>query len=60
MLRACVKLGISPSEFWRMTPHETIELLYEPPRRAGVSEDELAALMEQYPDEIAAGAQGNG
>lgn len=44
-------LGWRPGEFWTATPAEVAAILAatgEP--RAGLSEDELARLREQFPD----------
>jgi uncharacterized phage protein (TIGR02216 family) len=45
-------LGWRPEEFWRATPAELGAVLgaMAPPGEAGASRDDLARLMERFPD----------
>lgn len=44
-------LGLTPAEFWALTPAELALMLgIEPGRGAGMTRDRLAELVARYPD----------
>ena len=44
-------LGLTPAEFWALTPAELALLLgIEPGKGAGMTRDRLAELVARYPD----------
>ena len=50
LLQSAFMMGLSPQEFWQLTPYE-LHCLLAPPEPRTMTRTELTALMELYPDQ---------